>query len=93
MQPVELPNHCDESMQFLFWSWDDVAPIVSLFLVGFMLQQVIIFTIGGFIFARMLRRFRDKRADMYFLHAMYWRGIGVQRGQSMTNAFKREFYS
>ena len=93
MRMIELPNHCDESSQFLFWSFDDVTPIVGMFLLGFMLEHIILFTASGFFLARMLARFREKRADLYFLHALYWWGVGAQRGLSMGNAFKRDFYS
>lgn len=92
MERQKLPNHVDDPQQFLMWSVDEVLPLVIAFLIGFMLEQVIIFTCIGFLITKVYRRFRDSRPDGFMLHALYWHGIGAIRGKTVRNPFEREFH-
>lgn len=93
MEPINLPVHCDEPQQFLHWSIDEVSPLLILFVLGFILENTIIFTILGVLSVKYFREFKDSRPEGYFIHLMYWHGIGVTKGFSMDNPFRRRFYS
>lgn len=62
-----------------------------MFVIGFMLEKVILFTVAGFFLMKFYRRYRDSRPDGYMLHALYWFGIGPVKGKTIRNPFEREF--
>ena len=92
MSQQKIPNHVDDPQQFLMWSIDEVLPLMIAFVVGFMLEQVIIFTFLGLMLTKFYRRYRDSKPDGYLRHWLYWYGIGPVKGKTIKNPFEREFY-
>lgn len=91
MQPIKLPRHCDEPQQFLIWSADEMAPLAVMFVIGFIMQKVLICTVFGLVFVRTFRKFKDARPEGYLMHLMYWYGLGITKGYSVGNPFRRHF--
>lgn len=91
MEPVKLPRHCDEPQQFLIWSVDEMAPLMVMFVLGFIIEKILICTVIGFFFVRTFRKFKDSRPDGYLMHMLYWYGLGVTKSHSVGNPFRRNF--
>ena len=89
---VKLPRHCDEPKQILMWSMDEAAPLFILFVFGFIVEQTIIFSVIGLYLVKLFGEWKDGRPDGYPVHLLYWYGVGVTRGFSMDNPFRRKFY-
>ncbi|MDT0618571.1 MAG: type IV conjugative transfer system protein TraL [Salinisphaeraceae bacterium] len=93
MKPIPTPHLIDEPQRFLLWSFDEAMPIIIFFLLGYMIQQVIICTAVGIVFSKLFRKYKDSRPEGYLIHLLNWHGIGVDRGYSVGNPFRRDFHS
>lgn len=91
MEPVKLPRHCDEPQQFLMWGIDEMAPLMVMFVLGFIVEKILLCTVVGLLFVRTFRKFKDARPEGYLMHMLYWYGLGVTKGYSVGNPFRRNF--
>lgn len=87
----KLPKSIDDTGQILIWSTDEFVPVMALFGVGLVFQQLIICMIAAWIVLKVYRRFRDGRPDGFLLHMAYWWGLASPNTRTLPNAFIRRF--
>ena len=91
MDPVRLPNYVDEPHQFLLWSADEIIPLLSLFVMGVIFENIIIFTAIGFVLTSFYRKYKNSRPDGFLLHMLYWIGLVPSKARTLVNPFIRRF--
>lgn len=91
MQPICIPQRIDEPPHLLLWSADELVPIIVGIAGGVFLNHVLIFTIGGFVIARIYRRYRDNRPDGYLFHLLWHAGFWPSKARSMKNPYVRRY--
>lgn len=89
---AEMPRGIDDPHVILMWSADEAAPIAMFFILGFIIGQVLICLVLGFVAVKYYRRFRDGKQDGFFLHAVYWYGLVPCRGYAFKNPFIRRWF-
>lgn len=91
MSEETLPEGIDEPQQVLLWTIDEAIPLVGMFVIGFIMEQIILFTAIGFLFSKLVRKYKDIRPDGFMAHTLWYWGIGAVKGHTMLNPFKRSF--
>ena len=91
MDPVKLPTKVDEPHQFLLWSADEMIPLMTLFVLGAMLDQAMVFTLIGVFITSIYKKYKNSKPDGYLLHYLYWIGLIPAKGKTMINPFIRRF--
>lgn len=93
MDPIDIPQYVDDPPNILFWQIDEVAPIGIGLVVGMMLNQAGLCTLGGFVLTKLYRKFRDSRPEGHLVHMLYWwLGIsGAKKAATFPNPFIRMF--
>jgi conjugal transfer pilus assembly protein TraL len=91
MEPVRLPTKVDEAHQFLLWSSDEMIPLLTLFIIGILLEQALLFTAIGFFLTSIYKKYKNSRPDGYLLHYLYWVGLVPSKSKTMVNPFIKRF--
>ena len=92
MDPVRLPTRVDEPHQFLLWSADEIIPLLTLFVMGVIFENITIFTLVGFGLTSVYKKYKNCKPDGYLLHALYWIGLIPSKARTLVNPFIRRFY-
>ncbi|MCK9172182.1 MAG: type IV conjugative transfer system protein TraL [Desulfuromonas thiophila] len=92
MDPLRLPTYVDEPHQFLLWSADEIIPLLTLFVLGVMFEQICIFTFVGFLLTSFYKKYKNSRPDGFLLHGLYWAGLLPARARCFVNPFIRRFF-
>jgi len=91
MEPVRLPTHVDEPHQFLMWSADEIIPLLSLFVMGVLFEQILLFTLCGLVLTSVYKKYKNSKPDGYLLHFLYWYGLMPSKARCFVNPFIRRF--
>lgn len=94
MEPIQIPQHIDDPINFLLWDIRDVVPVVAGMVVGILLDQFWIFFLIGAAIAKFNQKFRDRRQEGYGMHLLYWIGLLPllpSKGLTLPNSFIRSY--
>lgn len=91
MEPVKLPTYVDEPHQFLLWSADEIIPLLTLFVMGVIFEQIIAFTCVGLVLTSVYKKYKASRPDGFLLHLLYWVGLMPSCAKVFVNPFIRRF--
>jgi conjugal transfer pilus assembly protein TraL len=73
----DIPNYLDDQQQILFWEFDEVILLSIMFSIGIIVNQLSILIIIGLVGIKFFRKVKDRQANGFLLHALYWyAGIG-----------------
>ncbi len=90
-EPIQIPRYIDDPVHFLLWTVDDVAPIGFGLMVGMFVGSPLTYTAIGWMFSSFYKKFRDRNADGFVLHFLYWQGLTPSKSKRAPNPFKRKF--
>ncbi|WP_347990208.1 type IV conjugative transfer system protein TraL [Methylomonas sp. AM2-LC] len=68
----KIPNYLDDQQQILFWEFDEFILLSLAFGIGIMLHYLGTFIVIGLLAGRFYRRMKDRRANGFLIHALYW---------------------
>lgn len=85
MKETRIPTLADLPPRLLLWSADDIMPVVIGFCLGILFNQIVIFTVLGFVAVHFYKKFRDMHADGFVFHLAYWYGCSFFKSQSLIN--------
>lgn len=91
MNTVEIPQGIDDPPQVLLWDLTELAPIVLGLVVGMIANRAMLFLGIGLIAVYAYRRVRDRHADGFFIHALYWAGLPLKKARTLPNPFIRRY--
>ncbi|EGV18494.1 MULTISPECIES: type IV conjugative transfer system protein TraL [Chromatiaceae] len=91
METLDFPHHIDEPPTLLLWRMDDLMPLVLALVAGILAGQLTIALLLGALLSHGYRRFRDRQADGYALHLIYWFGLMPLGARSTPNPFARHY--
>ena len=91
METLDFPHHIDEPSTLLVWRLDDLMPLVLALVGGILVDRLLIALVLGVLFAHGYRRFRDRQADGYALHLIYWLGLMPLAARTTPNPFARRY--
>ncbi len=75
----KIPNYQDDPAQMLFWEVDEFLIMSVFFGTGLVISQLTTMIILSFVLIRFYRRVRDRRANGFLVHAVYWyTGLGAK---------------
>jgi conjugal transfer pilus assembly protein TraL len=73
----DIPNYLDDPQQILFWEFDEVILLSIMFSIGIIVNQLSVLIIIGLIGIKFFRKVKDRQANGFLQHAVYWyTGIG-----------------
>jgi conjugal transfer pilus assembly protein TraL len=90
-QAVEFPRHVDDPPTLLLWRMDDLVPVMSMVIIGILLNQLTLFAVLGLVLVRFYGRYRDSRPDGYVLHWAYWLGVLPATARTCPNPYIRRW--
>lgn len=90
-EPVKIPTMIDQPETILLWEADEFVPVAVLFVLGFIVKQIILSIILGYVFTKVIRKYKDVRPDGFMLHWLYWIGISSEKGHTIRNSFIKTF--
>ena len=70
-----IPKYLNAKTQFLWWEIDEAAIIFASFIVGRMLDKLIIFGLLGFILLRIYSKLKNAKQEGYLIHVLYALGL------------------
>ena len=88
---LKLPRSVDDPPIMLIWSADELGAFFTCFIIGFMIQQVLIMAIIGYFFVRMIRRIQNTKPNGHLIHLMYWFGVPFTETRTLPNPYERSF--
>ncbi len=88
---IKFPATVDEPPMMLLWRGDELVPFFILFIIGFMMKQVLISIIAGWLLVKVVRKYRDIKPDGYLTHLLWWRGILPLFTRTTSNPFTRQY--
>jgi conjugal transfer pilus assembly protein TraL len=91
-QAQQIPTEIDISETILFWSADEFFPAVTLFVLGFMIDQILLGIFAGWAVAKLMRKYKDLRPDGFLFHAIYWYGFTGEKGHTIRNPYIEEYH-
>lgn len=91
METLDFPHHIDEPPTLLIWRMDDLMPFVLALSAGILTGHLMIALIIGAALGHGYRKFRDRQADGYALHLLYWWGLVPLAGPTAPNPFARRW--
>ena len=71
---IEIPLHQDEPRILAFWYADEIIPICVCFLVGFMMEQMLMGLILGYMVMKLVRK--NKSLPQMACYAISFIGMG-----------------
>ena len=73
----DIPNYLDDPQQILFWEFDEFMLLAIAFGVGLMMNYLGILLVSGLVGIKFYRKIKDRQANGFLLHALYWHaGLG-----------------
>lgn len=68
----DIPNYLDDPQQILFWEFDEFILIAIAFGIGIIVDYLGVLTLSGLISIRFYRKIKDRQANGFLLHILYW---------------------
>ena len=89
---IQLPHEVDGPPMLLFWTLDEILPVISMLFVGIVVGKLLPMLILGIIIMHFYQKLLNANPDGLAMHLMYWYcGITVGRKLTIPNPFSREF--
>ncbi|MCX7099904.1 MAG: type IV conjugative transfer system protein TraL [Methylobacter sp.] len=91
----EIPNYLDDPQQILFWEFDEFILLAIAFGVGIMVNYLGVLIVSGLVGIKFYRKIKDRQANGFLLHAMYWyAGLGSSETAPTSRplSFIRRFF-
>jgi conjugal transfer pilus assembly protein TraL len=91
----EIPNYLDDSQQILLWELDEFILLGLAFAIGIITNYLGILVLLGLMGIKFYRKIKDRQANGFLLHAMYWyigTGSSETTPTSRPLSFIRRFF-
>ncbi|BCU08428.1 type IV conjugative transfer system protein TraL [Allochromatium tepidum] len=89
MTEKPIPNYVDDQMQVFFWEVDEFFPILTIFILFFMWDQLLIGIALSWAFGRYFSRFKSSNMDGFLFHMAWWSGL-MSMNKRFANGLMRE---
>lgn len=90
-EALVLPRHVDEPPIMLMWTSDEVGSFFFIFIMGFMLEQIILSLVLAYFTVKMVRRFKNIKPNGYLVHMLYWFGVTISEARTLPNPYERQY--
>lgn len=90
-EALALPRHVDEPPVMLMWTADEVGCFFFIFIMGFMLEQIILSLIISYFVVKTVRRFKNIKPNGFLIHMLYWVGVTISDARTLPNPYERHF--
>lgn len=90
-ETLKLPRSVDDPPIVLLWSFDELGAFFTCFLIGFLLQQVLVMVAIGYFIVRVMRRFQNTKPRAHLIHLMYWWGVPLTETRTLPNPYERSY--
>lgn len=77
---TRIVRYIDDPVSFFFWDIDEVVVFSTFMVMGFLTDTLTYLILVGIIFSFCLSRFKQSRAEGFFMHVLYWFGFYRLRG-------------
>lgn len=75
MQEKPIPNYVDDQMQIFFWEIDEFFPSLTIFVVMFMWDQLLMGIVITIAFVKFFGRFKNANMSGVLFHMAWWIGL------------------
>lgn len=89
MTEKPIPNYVDDQMQVFFWEVDEFFPVLTIFVLFFMWDQLALGIILSWGFGRYFSRFKSANMDGFLFHVFWWSGL-MSMNKRFSNGLMRE---
>jgi len=86
---TRIARYIDDPVSFFFWDMDEVMVFSTFMVFGILTDTLTYEIIVGVLFAFILSRVKQSRAEGFFMHILYWYGLCRLRG--CPPSYIREF--
>lgn len=90
-EALALPRHVDEPPIMLMWTADEVGSFFFIFIVGFMIEQIILSLVLSYFVVKTVRRFKNIKPNGFLIHMLYWAGVSISEARTLPNPYERQF--
>lgn len=90
MNERPIPNYVDDQMQVFFWEIDEFFPALTIFIVMFMWDQLLIGIFLALGFVKFFGRFKAANMSGVLFHMVWWAGL-MSMNKKFDNGAEREF--
>ena len=89
MTEKPIPNYVDDQMQVFFWEIDEFFPALTIFIVMFMWDQLLIGILLTYVFVKFFSRFKNANMAGVLFHMAWWVGL-MGMNKKFDNGATRE---
>lgn len=79
----------DDPPRLFFWSIDEIVPASTMFVVGAMTGNILLYGVIGIALSMAVGRAKDYVQDGYAVHFLSWYGVMPLKGRCVINPFIR----
>lgn len=90
MNERPIPNYVDDQMQVFFWEIDEFFPALTIFIVMFMWDQLLLGLVLVMFFVKFFGRFKNANMSGVLFHMVWWTGL-MRMNKKFDNGAQREF--
>ncbi|SFC91445.1 conjugal transfer pilus assembly protein TraL [Thiohalospira halophila DSM 15071] len=87
---LRVPREVDDPPVMMMWSGEELGLFSVFFVIGFMLEQLLILCLIGALAVKYLRRYRNTRQEGAMIHQLWWLGFWPTKARSVGNPFERD---
>jgi conjugal transfer pilus assembly protein TraL len=89
MTEKPIPNYVDDQLQIFFWEVDEFFPALTIFIVMFMWDQLLLGMVVTYVFVKFFSRFKSNCMDGVLFHMVWWTGL-MGMNKRFSNGAVRE---
>lgn len=89
MTEKPIPNYVDDQMQVFFWELDEFFPTLTIFILFFMWDHLMLGIILSWAFSHFFSRFKSANMDGFLFHLVWWSGV-MRMNRRFDNGLTRE---
>ncbi len=89
MTEKPIPNYVDDQMQVFFWEIDEFFPSLTIFVVMFMWDQLLVGIVLTIVFVKFFARFKNSNMAGVLFHMAWWVGL-MGMNKKFDNGATRE---
>ncbi|CAN7576102.1 type IV conjugative transfer system protein TraL [Acidovorax delafieldii] len=75
MKERPIPDYVDDQLQFFFWEVDEFFPALTIFIVMFMWDQLLMGIVLTVVFVKAFGRFKTNNMPGVLFHMAWWSGL------------------
>lgn len=91
MQPKKLSRYIDDPPYILFWRLPEAATLMLMVFFGIAFNNLLIFSLAGFVLNYIMRVHNRKQKKGYLLHIFYRVGLLYTKAKTFPNPFIKKF--